>query len=334
MRWTVYLLKAELRKLVRPLTAWAFCGSLAVCLFSFGVHGINGSQQLALLTTSNPLVPTSQPTSVPPCEVLRLPPGPRCEAAQKEFLVGRQQAARLARQAQAAQAQDVRGALALQRPQGAALLAVGMWASLLGALVVPLLASGHVGSEWTGRTLKAVLAQDGRRGRLLAAKAVSLWLAAIALLAVTGALLALLSPVHAALFPLRAAPLTVHLSITTVLAQAGRALLVLAVFAVLGVLAAVFTRGALGSFLLVVAFITAWLVTARLPHLAPGTLAYWVTGWMGFRESSLTPRLWVDVFPSGTPAPSHTTGLVGLTAVLAISAVVAWAWFVRSDVTV
>ena len=43
-------------------------------------------------------------------------------------------------------------------------------ASLPGALALALLAGAHIGGEWSGRTMKNLLAQQGRRWRVLAAK--------------------------------------------------------------------------------------------------------------------------------------------------------------------
>src|ERR1700730_9253835 len=57
-------------------------------------------------------------------------------------------------------------------PVAAGAEAAGLMASLPGALVIALLAGGHVGGEWSGRTLKNVLTQCGHRWRVLAAKLV------------------------------------------------------------------------------------------------------------------------------------------------------------------
>jgi hypothetical protein len=59
------------------------------------------------------------------------------------------------------------------------------------------LAGGHVGGEWSGRTLKNLLTQCGHRGRLLAAKLGSLWLAGVGLVGVCWAALAVAGPVLA-----------------------------------------------------------------------------------------------------------------------------------------
>lgn len=62
-------------------------------------------------------------------------------------------------------------------PLAAGAEAAGLMASLPGALALALLAGAHIGGEWSGRTMKNLLTQEGRRWRVLAAKLVSLWLA-------------------------------------------------------------------------------------------------------------------------------------------------------------
>ena len=54
--------------------------------------------------------------------------------------------------------------LPLEQPLAAGKLALGFMASLGGALLIFLLAAGHVGDEWDHRTIKTLLCQEGRRG--------------------------------------------------------------------------------------------------------------------------------------------------------------------------
>jgi hypothetical protein len=155
-------------------------------------------------------------------------------------------------------------------------------ASLPGALALALLAGGHLGSEYSGRTLKNLLTQHGRRWQVLAAKLVSLWLAAVALVAVCWAALAVAGPIltHAN------HPPDPHQSLVEAAkwagSQAARSLLVLAAFAVIGVLAAVFTRNTIGTMATTAAAFVAMLVLASLQSLGRWTPATWVQGWMGF----------------------------------------------------
>jgi len=80
-------------------------------------------------------------------------------------------------------------------PLAAGAEAAGLMASLPGALALALLAGGHVGGEWSQRTLKNLLTQHGRRWQVLAAKLASLWLAGVGLVAACWAALAVAGPI-------------------------------------------------------------------------------------------------------------------------------------------
>ena len=155
-------------------------------------------------------------------------------------------------------------------------------ASLPGALALALLAGAHIGGEWSGRTMKNVLIQHGRRWQVLAAKLVSLWLAGVGLIAVCWAALAIAGPALIRLDNLPAAHQSAAHALGLAGAQAGRALLVLAVFAVIGLLAAVLTRGTIGTTAAAAGAVIAMLVVATLPGAGRWTPATWVQAWMGF----------------------------------------------------
>ena len=138
--------------------------------------------------------------------------------------------------------------LPVEQPLAAGKLAVGFMASLPGALLILLLAAGHVANEWNGRTMKTVLLQEGRRWRVLAAKAASLWLAAMAMVVVDWIALALLSPILKAAYPLAHGGLSWSAAFSAVAADAARAPLVIAAFATLGVAAAVVVTNTIGAF--------------------------------------------------------------------------------------
>ena len=169
------LLRAELAKLARPLTFGVAAAAALFCLL------------LAIGGTHNAVLGTrGAPRHVPSCAAAEVPPGPQCT---------RWQAAARARlrQMQAEPAQ-VAGQLA---PAAAGAEAAGLIASLPGALAIALLAGAHIGGEWSGRTMKSLLTQHGRRWQVLVAKLVSLWLAGIGLIAACWAALALAGPVLA-----------------------------------------------------------------------------------------------------------------------------------------
>jgi len=328
----VRLVRAELRKLARPLTVATLCITGFFCLFQATVHLFNGSQQLAALTAEGSMVPVPTDIDVepPPCSVLGLPVGSTCEAAQRDFIDGRRKARELAVSAQDQQIYEVRKALVVRGPLGAALLGIGMWASVPGALAVMLLAAGHIANEWSGRTLKTILIQDGRRVRLLGAKMLTLWVAACGLMLATGAFLALVSPLLAAAFPMDAGSISASVGIGTALGYAARATLVLAAFAAIGTLASVLTRSTLGAMFLGVAAVVASLAGGAVPKMSPLTLGYWVSGWMGFHPRSLIPRVWVELAGA---APGRLTGLVALVILVGSALSLAAVRFRRIDVT-
>jgi ABC-type transport system involved in multi-copper enzyme maturation permease subunit len=222
-------------------------------------------------------------------------------------------------------------------PLAAGAEAAGLMASLPGALALALLAGAHIGGEWSGRTLKNVLTQHGRRWQVLAAKLVSLWLAGVTLMAVCWAVLAVAGPVLIRLDHLPAAHQTAAQALGLAVSQAGRALLVLAVFAAIGLLAAVLTRGTIGTTAAAAGAVICLLVLATLPGVARWTPATWVQAWMGFPagQASITalPTNFWSRFISATGQPGQLAGLAGLAGLLAACALTALVVFGRSDVS-
>lgn len=224
--------------------------------------------------------------------------------------------------------------LVFTSPTAIGRVAADLMASLPGVLAMLVLAGGHVAGEWSGRTLKSLLVQDGRRWRWVGGKVVSLWLAGVAMtLALWGAL---------ALWTLalrRWWPPNAHLGLATglrlALPDVARSLLVVAVFAAIATLAAIATRSMLGTMLggmFVVGGSMAMsniAFTRELP-------SYWVTGWMRFHAPAVGApyALWNDRFPPGVPYPSVAVGIVGLIGVLAFCVILSAALFARAEVTV
>ena len=167
------LIRAELRKLGRPLT-WGVAGAAAVFCVLLAVGGAHN----AALEGSTPA------GHLPSCAELGVPAGQQCTRAK---------AAERARVAQA-NAQPAHVAAQLN-PLAAGAEAAGLMASLPGALALALLAGAHIGGEWSGRTMKNLLTQQGWRWRVLAATLISLWMAGVGLLAVCWVALAAAGPV-------------------------------------------------------------------------------------------------------------------------------------------
>jgi ABC-type transport system involved in multi-copper enzyme maturation permease subunit len=309
------LLRAELIKLARPLT-WgvaAAAGLFCVLLAVGGAHN-------AALEGGTPA------GHIPSCAELGVPVGPRCTRAE---------ALERARVNQAS-AEPAQVAAQLN-PLAAGAEAAGLMASLPGALALALLAGAHIGGEWSGRTMKNLLAQEGRRWRLLAAKLVSLWLAGIGLIAVCWVALAAAGPVLTHVDHLPAAHESAAHALSLAGSQAARAVLVLAAFAGIGLLAAVVTRGAIGTTAATAGAVIAMLVAASLPALGRWTPATWVQAWMRFPAgqasiTSLPTNFWSRFIGAGG-APGHVAGLVGVAGLLAVCLTAAAALFRGQDIS-
>ena len=309
------LIRAELRKLARPLT-WGVAGAAAVFCVLLAVGGAHN----AALEGSTPA------GHLPSCAELGVPAGPQCTRAK---------AAERARLAQA-NAQPAHVAAQLN-PLAAGAEAAGLMASLPGALALALLAGAHIGGEWSGRTMKNLLTQQGWRWRVLAAKLISLWLAGAGLLAVCWVALAAAGPVLVRADHLPAAHQSAAHALGLAGSQVARALLVLAVFAAIGLLAAVLTRGTIGATAATAGVIIAMLVAASLPGTGRWTPATWVQDWMGFPAgqasiTSLPTNFW-SRFISATAAHGELLGLLGLAGLLAACWAAATVLFLRQDIS-
>jgi hypothetical protein len=308
------LLRAELIKLGRPLT-WGVAAAAALFCVLLAVGGAHNAA----------LEGGASAGHIPSCAELGIPAGPRC--ARAEAL----ERARV-NQASAEPAQVA----AQLNPLAAGAEAAGLMASLPGALALALLAGAHIGGEWSGRTMKNLLAQQGRRWRVLAAKLVSLWLAGIGLIAVCWVALAAAGPVLVRVDHLPAPRESAAHALSLAGSQAARALLVLAAFAGIGLLAAVATRGTIGTTAATAGAVIAMLIATSLPALGRWTPATWVQAWMGFPAgqasvTSLPTNFW-SRFISAGGAPGHVAGLVGVAGLLAVCLAAAAALFRGQDI--
>ena len=308
------LVVAELGKLVRPLS-FGVAGAAAVFCVLLAAGGAHNAEINAQGASGR----------VPTCAALQAP-GPSCARAQA---VAR---ARL-RQIGAGPSQ-VAGQLT---PAAAGAEAAGLLASLPGALAMALLAGAHVGGEWSGRTMKSLLTQHGRRWQVLAAKLASLWLAGVGLMAACWAALAVAGPVLTRLNHLPDPRQTAGQGLGLAGSQAARALLVLAAFAVIGLLAAVITRGTIGTTATMAGVVIAMLAVASLPAAGRWTPATWVQGWMGFPAglasiTALPTNFWSRFIGAGGAPPTHLYGLTGLAALIIAGFAVAEGIFRRADI--
>jgi hypothetical protein len=310
------LLRAELVTLNRPLT-WGVAATAALFCVLLAAGGAHNVTQNARSVTHR----------LPSCAAMGVPAGARCIRALAEEQ--RRLDEILAGPAQVA---------AQLSPAQAGAEAAGLMASLPGALALALLAGGHVGGEWSGRTLKNVLVQCGHRWRFLTAKLVSTWLAGAGLMAACWAALGATGPVLARLNHLPAPDQSTGQELSLALSQCGRALLVLAAFAGIGVLAAVLTRGTIGTTATAAGTIIAMLVLASLPGAGRWTPATWVQGWMGFPAglasvTALPTNFWSRFIGAGGAAPGQWSGLAGVAGLLVATMLLAGQVFRRADIT-
>lgn len=332
------LLRAELRKLRRPLVLWLFLTTTAlVVLAGWGVQADAKARNVG-----NPAAVSFGRTS---CESFGLSEGPQCEQA-KCIQIGQPQGpkcqALLAQQLASLEEQerefrrssrvDALNAKLMQSPQGAGRYAAGMVSSLLGALGILLLSAAHVGGEWSNRNLKSLLVHDPRRTRFLAGKLGSVWLAGMALLIATWVAVSLIAPRYSAYLPLPGVKVSFASQLTMSLRSAALAALVIAAYAALGVASSVITRGVLPSFFLSASVLLGSAIASKVPGVAVLTPTYWVAGWMHFRSGpAFAHHIWVDTWPQGVPDPSYAAGAVGLVALIAVCGLVSVYRFHQTD---
>jgi ABC-2 family transporter protein len=291
----MWLLIAELRKLVRPLVWGTILAAAGFCvLLAWGATS-NAAQSL------DPLASVSG-------ECLRSP-SPAC-------------------QARAAQDHDFRVTQArataqLERPGAIGQVAGGLLASLPGVFVIALLAGGHWGGEWSGRTIRALLTREGRRWRVLVAKWVSLWAASVVAVLACWAALAVAGPVLTAAYGLPAAGVPLWHGLGASLTTVGHTLVVLALFSAIGVAAGVVARGQLACTAVTGGVVVVTLIVAGLGRVGKWSPATFVEAWMRFQFAGqyLPTNFWAR-FLSGQPF-GEPVGLVGVVAWLGVAALIA-----------
>ena len=313
------LLRAELRKLNRPLLWSVAVASAAFCVL-LAVGGAGNARQATNAGSDR----------TASCAQMGLPQGPACTRAQAL------ERAKIA-QGPTEAASSAAHVAAQLGPIAAGAEAAGLMASLPGALMIALLAGGHAGGEWSGRTLKNLLTQHGRRREVLAAKFLSLWIAGVGLIIVCWVALAGAGPIIAGADHLPAPHESVVDAAKWAGSQSARALLVLAAFAAIGLLSAVLTRNTIGTMATTAGAFVTMLVLTTLPSVGRWTPATWVQGWMGFpvglrSVTALPNNFWSRFINASGSPPGHLFGFVGLAALLVVSAAVAMRAFARSDI--
>jgi ABC-type transport system involved in multi-copper enzyme maturation permease subunit len=300
----LWLLAAELRKLIRPLVWGTGLVITGFCLLITWGGANNARAALA-----SPRIPDVCAQAV--------------TAQCRQVIAHAHAAARTAASATSLLAQ----------PGEIGHVAAGMLASVPGLLLIAVVAGGHWGGEWGSRTIRQLLSREGRRTRVLTAKWLTIWAAGVATMVCCWLVLAVAAPVIAAVASLPAAHASLWAGLGSSAAAAGRASVVLGLFAAVGTAAGVIARGQLattaitgGSMLLAV------LVSgiASVGRLSP---ASFVQAWMGFDDAGYLPTNFWSGFAGGTPQLGELAGLLGIAATGAGAAVIA-RWRFAADITV
>jgi hypothetical protein len=220
-----WLLAAELRKLIRPLVWGTGLAIIGFCLLITWGGANNARSALA-----SPRIPDVCVRAV--------------TAQCRQVIAHAHTAARTAAAATSLLAQ----------PGEIGHVAAGMLASVPGLLLIALVAGGHWGGEWGSRTIRQLLARQGRRTWVLAAKWLTIWAAGVATLVCCWLVLVVAAPLIVAGAGLPAAHAPMWAGLGSSASAAGRAVIVLGLFAAVGTA-------------------TAWAPTAALPCAGPA--GYW-----------------------------------------------------------
>jgi ABC-type transport system involved in multi-copper enzyme maturation permease subunit len=298
----LWLLAAEFRKLVRPLVWGTALVIVAFCLLITWAAAHNARAGLA-----SPRIPDV-------CA--------KAATAQCRQVIAHAHGA--ARAAAAATGQ-------LAQPGEVGHVAAGMLASLPGLLLIAMIAGGHWGGEWGSRTIRQLLCREGRRGRVLVAKWLSIWVAGVATLLACWLVLALAAPGVAAASGLPAVHSALWAGLGSSASSAGRAVVVLGMFAAVGTAAGTIGRGQLATTAVTAGSMLLALLVAGIASIGQLSPASFVQAWMGFGPAGYLPTNFWSRFVSG----GHVGQLAGLAGVLVTAAVAAAIarWRFATDVT-
>jgi ABC-type transport system involved in multi-copper enzyme maturation permease subunit len=300
----LWLLKAEFRKLVRPLVWGTALTIVAFCLLITWGAANNARSALA-----SPRIPDV-------C----------AQAATTQCRQVIAHAHAVARAAAVVTSQ-------LSQPGQIGHVAAGMLASLPGLLLIAMIAGGHWGGEWGARTIRQLLSREGRRGRVLAAKWLSIWGAGVVTLLVCWLVLAATASVIAAAAGLHAPHAALLAGLGSSASAAGRAIVVLGLFAAVGTAAGTIGRGQLATTAITAGSMLLALLVAGIASIGRISPASFVQAWMGFGPAGYLPTNFWSRFVSGGQDLSQIAGLLGiLLTVAAVAAVARWRF--AADVTV
>jgi ABC-type transport system involved in multi-copper enzyme maturation permease subunit len=221
----------------------------------------------------------------------------------------------------------------LEQPGAVGQVAAGMLASLPGLLLIALVSGGHWGGEWGARTIRPLLAREGRRTRILVAKWLTVWATGVATMIACWVALALAAPILAATSGLPSAGTSLWLGLGSSLSACAHAVVVLGLFSAIGIAAGTLARGQLAATAVTAAAMLVALVVASVGGIGLWSPASFVQAWMRFGSADYLPTNYWSRFVAAGPSAGQVTGLVGIIATVAIAAGVA-RWRFAADVTV
>jgi ABC-type transport system involved in multi-copper enzyme maturation permease subunit len=212
-------------------------------------------------------------------------------------------------------------------------VAAGMLASVPGLLLIAVVAGGHWGGEWGSRTIRQLLGREGRRTRVLVAKWLTIWAAGVATMVCCWLVLAAAAPVIAAAAGLPAAHAALWAGLGSSASAAGRAVIVLGLFAAVGTTAGAIARGQLAATAITAGSMLLALLVAGIASMGRLSPASCVQAWMNFDSAGYLPTNFWSRFTGGGPHTSQLAGLLGIVLTGAVAAVIA-RWRFAADVTV
>ena len=298
------LLRAELRKLARPLVSGSGLAVTGFCLLITWGAANNARGGLASPRIPNVCV--------------------RAATAQCRDVIA---------QAHAAARAAATATSALAQPGEIGHVAAGMLASLPGLALIALVAGGHWGGEWGQRTIRQLLSRQGRRGLVLAAKWLTIWAAGIATMLICWVVLALAGPLIAAVVGLPAAHTGLWAGLGSSAAAAGRAALVLGLFAAVATAAGTIARGQLATTAITAGVFLLALLLAGIAGVGHFSPASFIQAWMSFPANGYLPTNFWSRFADSGPQAGQLAGLMGMTVTAAVAGVAARCRF-AADVTV
>jgi len=299
----LWLLKTEVRKLIRPLVWGTALAIVAFCLLLTWAAAHNARAAMA-----SPKIPNI-------CA--------RAATAQCKQVIAHAHAA--ARATAAATGQ-------LAQPGHIGQVAAGMLASMPGLLLIAMIAGGHWGGEWGSKTIRQLLCREGRRGRVLTVKWLSIWAAGVATLLACWLVLAAVGPVIAAAVGLPVAHPAWWADLGSSGSAAGHAIVVLGLFAAVGTAVGTIGKGQLATTAVTAGSMLFALLVAGIAGIARLSPATYVQAWMRFGPAGYLPTNFWSRLLSGGQHVGPLAGLAGVILTVAIAAAIA-RWRMAADVT-